>query len=411
MRILYLTQWYWPEPAKLQGDIATGLREQGHDVTVLTGYPNYPEGKLYDGYRIRPWQKEVFDGMPVIRMPLYCDHSRSAWRRAWNHASLSLATLCLAPWVVPEFDLLYGARPITLGLPAWWLSRLRRKPFVLEIADMWPEALADTGMLTRPSAVAAIKHYSNWVCRRAAAVRVDTPGFRENLIAKGILPSKIHFIPDWVDTDLYQPKPPNAALAAELGLAGRFNVMFAGNMGLTQGLASVIEAASRLGDLPQIQFVFGGGFGVERERLQAMAIERGLDNVKFLPYFPYEMLSDVYALADVLLVQLRDTPLARITIPHKIYAYMAVGKPILAAIVGDTAAAIERVGAGIACPPCDPAALVAAVRRLVEMPASAREEMGRCGRQAACETYSVKVVTARLARLLEAVAAGQDAGV
>jgi glycosyltransferase involved in cell wall biosynthesis len=405
VRILYLNQTYVPEPAKLFTDLVQTFERRGHTVTVLTGFPNYPAGKIYPGYRQRLWQAETIEGTRVLRMPLYPDHSQSAIRRALNYASLSLSTTCIAPWVVPPFDVIFGVRPITLGLPAWFLGWLRRKPFVVDIADMWPETLSATGMLTSRFAHGLVEKAANLVCRQAGAVRVISPGFRENLVGKGIPRQKVHVIPDWVDTDTYYPKPPDAEWARELGLAGRFNVLYAGTVGLSQGLESALDAAAMLADLPQVQFVFSGGLGVARDQLRATAEQRGLNNVRFLGFFPEHKMSDLYALTDVLLVQLRETPLSRITIPHKIYAYMAVGKPILAAIVGDTRDAVLAAQAGLACPPCNPQEVAATVRAFWGMSADQRQQMGRNGRKAAEELYSTPRLTAQVAQLVEDVAA------
>lgn len=406
MRVLYLTQWYLPEPATLQAELAGRLRDLGHQVTVLTGFPNYPAGRLYPGYRQRLWQRETIDGINVIRLPLFPDHSGSAMRRAWNHASLAISSLVLGPWLAGSFDVIYGARPITLGAAARWLSLLRRKPFVLEITDMWPEVLADTGLLHRPRMISSIARYCRWVYRRAAAIRVDTPGFRENLIAKGVPADKIHFVPDWVDTELYQPRPRDPQVGHRLGLAGKFNVWHAGTIGLSQQLETVLDAAAMLAQRrPEVQFVFSGGRGVGRDELEAAARSRGLANCRFLGFIPFEGLSDAFAWADVMFMQLRDTPLSRITIPHKVYAYLSVGKPILAAIEGDTAEMIRRHNGGMVCRPCSPEAIAAAVEAYVAMPEDQRTRLGEASRRAACEEYALPIVTARLAGLLERVAA------
>ncbi len=406
MRILYLTQWYLPEPATLQAELAGQLRDGGHRVTVLTGFPNYPAGRLYPGYRQRLWQRETIDGIDVLRVPIFPDHSGSAVRRAWNHASLALSTLTLAPWLLDRFDVIYGARPITLGASARWLSLLRGRPFVLEITDMWPEVLADTELLHRPRLISAIGRYCRWVYRKATGIRVDTPGFRENLIAKGVPAGKIHFVPDWVDTSLYRPRSRDFELGRRLGLLGRFNVWHAGTVGLSQQLETLLDAAEvLLRERPDVQFVFSGGRGVERDRLEALARSRGLTNCRFLGFIPFEELADTFAWADVMFVQLRDTPLSRITIPHKVYAYLSAGRPILAAVEGDTAELVRRHNAGVVCRPCDSAAIVAAIRGLVEMPDKLRDQMGENGRRAACEHYALPKVTARVVELLERVAA------
>jgi glycosyltransferase involved in cell wall biosynthesis len=341
MKILLVTQWFPPEPGKLLLDLATCARAAGHELTVLTGFPNYPMGKLYPGYRMRWWQRETIEGVPVIRVPLYPEHSRSAWRRVLNYLSFGLSAAVIGPWLVPQFDVVHFYHPpLTSALPAWTLSRLFRKPLTCEIQDMWPETLAATHMLNHARALAFVGWCAKQVYRRAAAIRVISQGFRDNLIQKGVPPEKIHVISNWVDADFYRPQAPDLAMMEKLGLAGHFNVMFAGTMGLAQGLETVLDAAALLTDLPRLQFVFVGD-GADSDRLQQSARERGLANVKFLGRYPGDQMPALYAMADVLLIHLRDDPLFRITIPHKVFTYMAGAKPILAALEGDPAEVVR----------------------------------------------------------------------
>lgn len=404
MRVLLLTQWYKPEPITLQHDLARSLIEHGHQVTVLTGFPNYPSGRLYPGYRVRLWQRETIDGVPVVRVPLYPEHSRSALRRVLNYVSFSAAaaTLGLAAMDKPDVLFVYHP-PLTVGLPAYLLSRCRRIPFVYQIQDMWPETLSATGMLNNERILAGVSRFADWVYTQAAAICVISPGFRRNLLGKGVADAKIHVISNWVDPQSAAPATPDPQLAQQLGLAGRFNIMFAGNIGAAQDLETVIQAAALLGDLPQVQFVLVGD-GVALPHLQAQVSALGLPNVRFLGRYPMQEMPGLYALADVLLIHLRDDPLFRITIPSKTFAYMATGKPILAAVAGDAADVIQNTGAGLTCPPSDPQQLAAAVRNLVGMEAEALAQLGACGRQAAATIYSREHLALQIERVLLAAA-------
>lgn len=400
MRILILTQWYPPEPALLLQELAQTLLARGHAVNVLTGFPNYPAGELYPGYRIRLRQHEVLAGVRVIRVPLYPEHSRSGVGRLVNYTSFALSSALLGLWLVKRPDVIFVYHPpLTIGLPAVFLSWLWRVPFVYQIQDMWPETLSATGMLNNARILRWVGQFARWVYARATKLLVISPGFRRNLLEKGVAADKIHFISNWVDPETYHPAEPEPELAAELGLAGRFNVMFAGNVGEAQGLETVIEAADFLRDLSDIQFVIVGD-GIALPGLQQAAQARGLSNVRFLGRMPAQSMSRLYALADVLLVHLRDDPLFRITIPHKTLAYLAAGKPILAAVPGDVADLVTEAGAGVACPPGDPAALAEAIRRLHSLGPDELRRMGACGWGVVQEQYSRTMIISQIEAVL-----------
>ena len=403
MRILILTQWYPPEPQKLQSDLAETLRSLGHDVTVLTGFPNWPSGKLYPGYRLRHWQKENRDGVPLIRIPLSPDHSRSVFKRILNYVSFAASAAVLGPWLAPRTDVVHVVHPpVAVGGAGWLISRLWRVPFAYEILDMWPETLRATGMMNSERALSLIGWFAKWVYNRAAAIRVISPGFRDNLLGKGVPPEKVHIISNWVDTDFYKPMKPDPELARKLGLAGRFNIMYAGTIGLAQKLDTVLDTACLLQDLPDIQFVLVGD-GIELPRLQETAWARQLHNVRFLGRYPGDMMPDFYALADVLLVHLRDDPLFRITVPHKTLTYLASGKPVLAAVEGDVADVVGSVRAGLTCPSSNPQALADTVRQFFEMSPIERDAMGQNGRRTAYELYRRDYLIGQIAKMLEKV--------
>lgn len=404
MKILILTQWYLPEPQQLLSELAESLRDLGHDVTVLTGFPNWPSGKLHPGYRIRPWQRENIRGISVIRVPLYPNHGRSAFLRIVNFLSFLMSVVVLGPWLIPRVDVIHVIHPpLTMGGAAWVLSRLYGIPFTYEIQDMWPETLQATGMLNNKRALSLVGMFANWVYRRAKLIRVISPGFKANLVAKGVPSDKIRVTSNWVDTDFFRPLPQDFALAEQYGLAGRFNIMFTGIIGLAQGLETVLEAAPLLQDTPKIQFVLIGD-GADLERLQRIARERQIANVLFLGRHPANVMPYFNALADILFLPLRDEPLFRITIPHKLFTYLASGKALLGAISGDAAAVILNSKAGLVCPPSDPIALANAVRKLYHLTPAERQTMGENGRRAAEKLYGrVPLISQIEKMLMEAV--------
>jgi colanic acid biosynthesis glycosyl transferase WcaI len=407
MKILLLSQWYLPEPVKYVSDLAESWQAQGHKVTVLTGFPNYPTGKLSPGYKIKLWQREAINGVPIIRVPLYPDHSTSLIQRLVNFGSFAACATLLGPWLVPRVDVIHVIHPpLTIGIPARVLGCLFRRPFTYEIQDLWPEVLRATGVLKNRWALGVMGWYAKRVYRAAKAIRVISPGFRRNLIGKGVSGDKIHVISNWVDTDLYRPVEPDLELARTLGLADRFNVMFAGAIGLSQGLEAVLDAAALLADLPEMQFVLVGD-GADLARLTAVARQRNLSNVKFLGRHPAAQMPSLYALADVLLVHLRADPLFRITVPHKIFAYMASAKPVLAAVEGDAADIVRSAKAGLTCRPCDPQALAERVRQFYAMSLSERQTMAESGYRLVRESFSRELLVSKATEMLEAVARPQ----
>jgi colanic acid biosynthesis glycosyl transferase WcaI len=399
MRILLLTQWYPPEPMKLLSDMAETLKTLGHQVTVLTGFPNWPTGKIYPGYKASLLKKERVGGVPIVRIPLYPDHGRSSIKRVLNFASFVVSASLLGPWVVPRPDVIHAIQPPTTCLAGWFLSRIWGVSFTYEVQDMWPETLSATGMVKGEKILVAVGAFCTWAYRKTAAIRVISNGFRNDLIRKGVNPDKIHYIPNWVDTDFYRPEPYDSGMADELGLSGRFNIMYAGTVGLAQGIETVLEAAVLLGDLPRIQFVVVGD-GVELPRLMKLREERKISNVKFLGRYPMDKMGSLYSLADVLLVHLKDDPLFRMTIPHKTLTYLAAGKPVLAAVEGDVADLIKEAGAGLTCPSMHPEALANTVREFYSMPPVTRERLGQNGRSAACERFGRSELVKRIGAML-----------
>jgi glycosyltransferase involved in cell wall biosynthesis len=293
--------------------------------------------------------------------------------------------------------------PLTTGIPACWLSLLRRVRFIYEIQDMWPETLAATGMMRSRVALSLLGKLAKFVYSRAAGIVVISPGFKRNLISKGVPEEKIHVIPNGVDEAVFRPVRSDREWARGHGITGSFVVVFAGNVGLAQGLDTVLEAAEMMLDVSDIQFVLIGD-GVEEPRLRRRAEERGLRNVRFLGRRPTEEMPRFFALADVLLVHLRRDPLFEITIPSKTLAYLACGRPILMAAAGDAADVVREAGAGLVCPPQDPVALAHAVRTLYTMPKDEREHMGREGRRAFLAKYATRSLVDQYEVLLRDVA-------
>ncbi len=409
MRILILTQFYWPEirtaPMNLAA-LAEDLQDRGNDVTVITGFPNHPFGRIYEGYRIKLWQWNNVRGVKVLRLPLFPDHSLSLIQRAVNYSSFALSATLMGSLLTQRLkaDVIFVyLPPLTIGMPAAFLSRLHHAHIVYWMTDLWPENLIAAGVQLKPFIYNFIRHIENWVYNQGKVICVNSPGLIDNLMDKGVNRKKIDVVPDWADENIFFPTKYDEELARQFGLSGKFNVIYGGNLGKVQGLEVVVEAAQSLQDLEDVQFVFIGD-GTESEKLKKMVFECTLRNVIFIPRQPPEQIRRFFALADVLLVHLKREPVFEMQIPSKIIAYLACGRPILSAVHGVAAKIVQDASAGVSCPSEDSLALSTQVRYLYEMPRSELEKMGQNGRQAYLAKYTRKIQVSRVESILKEVA-------
>jgi len=392
MRILLLTQWFDPEPANKGLVFAQELIRLGHEVEVLTGFPNYPGGKLYDGYKVRLVQREIMDGVPIIRVALYPSHDSSGLRRFANYLSFSLSAAILGPLLVKPADVAYVCQhPATIILPAISLRVFRGIAFVCDVQDLWPDSLVATGMFTHPIGLSLVQSLCNITYRLAAHIVVLSPGYKKVLCKRGVPADKIDVVYNWCEKTPLGMYRHTEDWTRDLGMAGRFNVTFAGTMGKAQALRAVLDAAAIVSKhAPIVQFLFIGA-GVEVEQLKEYASRRQLNNVRFVPRVPKSEIGKVLRLADVLLVHLKEAPLFEITIPSKTQGYLEVGRPILMGVRGDAADLIEAAGAGIACTPEDPESIANGVLSLFSLSPAEREAMGAAGARFYREELSIAI--------------------
>lgn len=379
MRILILTQWFDPEPSLKGLTFAKRLAERGSMVEILTGFPNYPGGKLYPGYRVRPWRIEWMDGFRVCRVPLYPSHDRSVVGRILNYVSFAIASTVLGPLLVHQPDVIYVYHPPgTIGLPALFLSWWFSAPIVYDVQDLWPDTIAATGMLSGGLVLRLLGWFCLLVYRKADRLVVLSPGFRKTMIERGVPERRVSLIYNWAPDQVLASTDRTGATPAN-GWE-EFRVVFAGTMGMAQALETVLNAASKCAvKVPQARFHFVGG-GVERDRLERRCRELRLANVTFVPMQPLSAMRVIFAGADALLVHLKDDPLFTITIPSKTQAYLAAGRPVIMAASGDAADLVRRAGAGVLAKPENVQSLVDAVQKLAELPAHERERVGAAGR-------------------------------
>ncbi|HNT74561.1 MAG TPA: glycosyltransferase family 4 protein [Anaerolineae bacterium] len=401
MKVLIVSQWFQPEPTFKGLPFAQALVARKHTVEVLTGFPNYPGGKLYPGYRVRLWQRETMDGVRVNRVALYPNHDQSGLRRMFNYLSFALSSMLIGPWLVSKPDVIYVYNLVTLGPAAFLLRRLFGAKVILDVQDLWPESVINSGMLNNHTLLRWLSAICIGVYRRADWLTVLSPGFKQALVERGVDEDKIEVIHNWCDETAQKPAPRDEALAQELGFKDHFNILFAGTIGVVQGMDTVLDAAQICHDrVPDAQFVFIGG-GVERSRLETRAAEMGLINVLFLPQQTPEAMGRFYALADALLVHLKDDPLFRITIPSKTQTYLYMGKPIIMALEGDAADLVRQAGAGLLCPSQDPVALAETVAKLAALTTEQREWMGQSGAEYYAQNLSMAAGVARFERRMQ----------
>lgn len=405
MHVGILSQWYEPEPGggRIPGVIAQGLHDRGHEVTVVTGFPNYPAGVLHEGFRQAPIHVEDHDGIRICRVPLWPSHDRSAIGRMINYASFAASASVLGIFRQRNVDAFWVYNsPATVGLPAMLLSHLRHKPMLLHIEDLWPDSVIESGLLGHGwfarLAERALTQWCGMTYRSAAEIAVISPGMIPILQDRGVPADKLHFVPNSADETLFNPVRANATLGREPGLRDKFVLMYAGSIGDVQGLDVAVRAAARLQDLREFAFVLVGS-GVAEPSLRTLVREMGVSNVHFMGRLPPEAMPATTAQADAQLISLRDIPFFRATMPSKVQAALAVGQPIIAAVNGDAAEVVRTAGAGLTCAAGDDEGLALAIRQLAAMPASERQALGDRGRR----YYEDNMSSARLAAAIESL--------
>lgn len=409
MRVLILSQYYTPEPVPKPSELAAGLVERGHEVSVVTGYPNYPSGDLYPGFRLRPAERSTVDGVPVVRAFEIPYHGTRALGRMLNYASFMLSAP-LASLLAPRCDVIYVWHPpLTVGLAAVAIARLKRAGFVYDVQDIWPESAVLSGLLTPGPLVRFMSWLERAVYRQADHILVVTEGARENLLAKGVPPEKVSVGRHWIDDRLIVPAGEAARRTARAahGWDDRFVLLFAGNLGLVQGLDTIVDTAAALPPASNALLALVGD-GTDRQRLQQQVARRGLGHrVQFLDRRPMDAMPALFAGADALLVHLRRSELSRLVIPTKTLAYLAAGRPIVMAMEGAAADLVAEAEAGLVLPSEDAPRLVEAIERLRTLPEDERCAMGERARAYLSSRFAHDVVIPQYEAVLRRVAAAR----
>lgn len=408
MKLLVFTLYFWPENFQINGVVQT-LREKGVEIEVLTGKPNYPRGEIFPGYRAWGCQRETWEGIPVTRIPLLA-RGRGGWRLALNYLSFVVSGLLFAPWLLrgKKFDAIfvYAPSPLLQAIPALWLGRLKHCPVAIWVQDLWPESLSATGHVHNRAILALVEKVVRFIYRHTDLLLVQSRAFMEPV--RALAPhTPIVYHPNSVDGTFSAADA--AAPPAVAGLGEGFSVMFAGNIGTAQAVEVIVEAAALLREYADIHFVVLGD-GSRRDWMRAEAAARGLANLHLPGRFPVETMPGFMHRASALLVTLADREIFRATVPSKVQAYLAAGRPILASLNGEGARLVTEAGAGLATPAGDGRALADAILQLYRLPMEAREAMGVRGRLYYAEHFSHDRLAGRLIGHLQSMCGKKKCG-
>jgi glycosyltransferase involved in cell wall biosynthesis len=356
----------------------------GHEVTVLTGFPNHPDGVVRAEYRARFWRglcREQVNGVNVVRTWLLPFPNRKPYERILNYSSFC-ASAAVTSSFVERPDVVIATSPqLLVGLSGWWLSRLKKVPFILEVRDLWPESLVGAGVGNQNSLMyRSISRIARSLYSAADSIVVVTPAFREHLIKHWRVPEeKIQIVQNGVETVLFSPQERSQEVTNRVGLEGKFVVSYIGTVGLAHGLETIIEAAGQLQrTAPEVLFMLVGE-GADRERIVAIAESRNIRNIRFVPQQPRETIPAYISASDVCVVTLKASEVFETVIPTKMLEFMSCARPVILAVKGQAQRVLEAAGGGICIEPEDVQALCAAILRLRQLPAL-RAEMGRSGR-------------------------------
>ncbi|MFT5208169.1 MAG: colanic acid biosynthesis glycosyl transferase WcaI [Candidatus Omnitrophota bacterium] len=371
MKILFLTDNFPPElnaPAGRTYEHACYWTQWGHDVTIITCAPNFPEGEVFDGYENKWRQVEYFGNIRVVRVKTYMRPNEGFFRRTLDYLSFMVMGFVMGLFEKRP-DVIVGTSPqFFTAIAAWLLAVFKRRPFILEVRDLWPESIVATGSMRRGIAFHLLQSIELFLYARAKKVIVVTKSFFDNLTRRGIDSQKIGIVYGGVNQDLYYPITKEKSVVEGLGLANKFVIGYLGTFGLAHGLNSVIEAANKLREDDSVVFLLVGG-GAEKKTLSEKVERLGLTNVKLLPFQRKRELPKIWSVCDIALVHLRDTELFKAVIPSKIFEAMAMGLPILAALPeGEASALIRDHGCGVTIPSEAPQKLAEAILQMKNSP-------------------------------------------
>jgi colanic acid biosynthesis glycosyl transferase WcaI len=376
VHILFLSDNFPPEtnaPASRLYEHATKWVKAGHNVTVVTCAPNFPTGKVFTGYRNRWRSVEQVDGIRVLRVKTYITANEGAFRRTLDYLSFMVAGF-LAGLFERHVDVVVATSPqFFCALGGCLLAIAKRKAFVFEVRDMWPDSIVAVGVMKEGPVIRALRKLEMFLYRRSKAIVVVTSSFKQEMISRGVDGTKIHIVYNGADLSWCHPRPRDAGLRAEYGLGERFTIGYFGTLGLAHALHKVLEAAALLRHRSDIVFLFVGA-GAEQGSLQVHAQKLGLDNVRFARPRPKSEMSRLWSICDLTLIPLRDHAVFATVIPSKLFEAMAHEVPVLMALpCGEATSIVKDTGCGLTISPEKPEEMAKAVEQLADNPARLTE--------------------------------------
>jgi glycosyltransferase involved in cell wall biosynthesis len=371
MKILFLSDNFPPEmnaPATRTYEHALRWVRAGHEVTVITTAPNFPEGKLFSGYRNRWHTSETMDGIVVVRVKTYIAANEGFLRRSLDYISFMI-TGALAALFQPRPDVLVTTSPqFFCAMAGWMVTRVRRLPWVFELRDLWPASIVAVGAMKAGRVIRWLERIELRMYRDADAVVSVTDAFKTDLVRRGIDPAKVHVVLNGADLARYRPMPKDEALVDQYDLRGKFVVGYVGTHGMAHALDKIVDAATILRDNAAVVFLFTGS-GARRADLEQMVRSRELTNVRLIPAQSKSLMPRVWSLHDLALIPLRDQELFTTVIPSKLFEAMAMGVPVLVSVPeGECTGLVRKIGCGTLVPPEDPEAIAKAIVRFQENP-------------------------------------------
>ncbi len=401
MRILVVSQYFWPENFRIN-DLVEEWGRRGHEVTVLTGIPNYPAGEVFETYRRQPSSFAEYEGAKVFRVPMM-PRGTGGLRLMLNYLSFVLGGVIWGPWRLRGLQVdaifVFEPSPVTVGLPAVWLGKIKKAPVVFWALDLWPETLAAIGVVRSPRVLAWVGNLVGLIYNHCTLVLGQSRGFLGSIAKYCDDKAKIRYFPSWAE-DVFTNS--GVQLAPEVpDLPDTFTVVFAGNIGEAQDMPAVLDTADRLKENAGIRWVIVGD-GRKSEWLRSEVVRRGLDKqVLLVERFPVERMPSFYAHADALLVSLKRDPVFSMTIPGKVQSYLMAGIPLLGMLDGEGANVIREAQAGLTCDAGDSKGLAEAVQALAAMPLEERRQLGMNGRRYAEQEFGRTQLIDRLETMLE----------
>ena len=415
MKILYVSQYFPPEmgaPAARAAELARYWVEDGHEVTVLTGFPNHPTGVVAADYRRkfrRLVMRENVRGVNVVRTWLFPFPNRKAYERMLNYSSFC-ASASTTGMFVSRPDVLIATSPqLLVGISGWWLARTKGVPFVFEVRDLWPESLTAVGMGNSNSMLnRSLGSVAGFLYKCSEHIVVVTPAFQEYLIRNWKVPAtKISVVENGVESDLFNPRVNNADLRRELGAEGKFVVGYVGTMGMAHGLETVVQAATELQrTAPNVLFLMVGE-GSDKERVVNLARSQGLTNMHFVGQQTREKIPEFISISDTCLVLLKKAEVFKTVIPTKMLEFMSCARSVILGVDGQARKIMDQAGAGVYVEPENAAALVQVIMRLAANPIL-RETLGRNGRRHIVEHFSRRQTANAYIAVLEGILDGEQ---